>query len=86
MLSRWPLNWTASSDAAWLSVTPGSGSAPTELVISADPSGKITGVYTGHITVTGSGASGSPHVITVTLQVYPAAGTQIIYLPITRKP
>ncbi len=81
-----PLNWTASSDAAWLSVTPGSGSAPTELVISANPAGLDVGVYTAHITVTAAGASGSSHVITVTLNVFAGTGYQSVYLPVIGKP
>jgi hypothetical protein len=79
------LDWTASDDSAWLSVTPGSGAAPTELVVSADPAGLLPGVYTGHITVTAGGASGSPHTITVTLTVYTGPAYQSVYLPVAMK-
>jgi hypothetical protein len=79
------INWSASDDAAWLSVTPGSGSAPTELVIGANPTGMAPGVYTAHVTVTAGGASGSPHTITVTLTVYAGQAYQNVFLPITGK-
>jgi hypothetical protein len=80
------LNWSASDDAAWLSVTPGSGGAPTELVIGADPVGLAPGVYTGHITVTAGGASGSPHIITATLTVYAGTVYHNVYLSVMMKP
>jgi hypothetical protein len=78
------LSWTVSDDAAWLSVTPGAGDAPTEIIVSANPSGLSAGEYTASITVTASGASGSPHTIPVTLTVY-ASGTRWIYLPVISK-
>lgn len=80
------LNWTASDDATWLSVTPGSGNAPDQLVVSADPTGLAPGEYTAHITVTASGASGSPHTITATLTVYAGSAAQPVYLPLITKP
>jgi hypothetical protein len=61
------LSYTASSDSAWLTVTPTSGQAPSNLQISASVSGLALGAYTGHITVTASGALGSPAVVTVSL-------------------
>lgn len=79
------LNWTATSDAAWLQVSPTSGAAPTKMTVSALPGGKAPGEYTGHITVQAAGAAGSPDVITVTLTIEPATHTQKVYLPsITR--
>ena len=52
------LNFTAVSDAAWLSVTPASGSAPKDLTVSADLAGRQAGTYTGHVTVD-AGAAGT---------------------------
>jgi Viral BACON domain/Bacterial TSP3 repeat len=80
------LSWSASSDTAWLSVTPGSGSAPSELVISANPAGLAVGTYTAYITVTAGGAGGSPHTINVTLNVFEGTGFQSVYLPVVRRP
>jgi uncharacterized protein (TIGR03437 family) len=49
--------FTAASNAAWLSVTPGSGSTPATLTITVNPSGLAAGPYSGKITVTGGGAT-----------------------------
>jgi hypothetical protein len=80
------LNWSAGDDAAWLSVSPASGSAPTDMVVSAIPSGLAPGTYTAHITVTAGGAGGSPHTITVTLKVYAGSSLPSVYLPLTIRP
>jgi outer membrane protein assembly factor BamB len=63
------LSFTASVDAAWLSVSPASGTAPQTLQISVNAMGFQVGVYTGHVTVAAAGAQGSPQVITVALSV-----------------
>ncbi|RLT43494.1 MAG: hypothetical protein DWI57_04260 [Chloroflexi bacterium] len=46
-----PLNWTANADAAWLSLGSSSGTAPSDVTVSADPTGFATGIYTGTVTV-----------------------------------
>jgi Concanavalin A-like lectin/glucanases superfamily/Viral BACON domain len=63
------LTYTASDDAAWLSETPTNGTAPQTLSISADLSGLAAGTYSGTITITAAGATGSPKTIPVTLTV-----------------
>ena len=63
------LSFTATSDSTWLAVSPGSGTAPQSLQLSASITGLAAGTYTGHITVTSTGAQGSPVVVTVTLTV-----------------
>jgi hypothetical protein len=63
------LNFTAASDSAWLSVNPGSGTAPQALQVAANISGLSQGTFTGHITVTSTGAQGSPATVTVTLTI-----------------
>ena len=63
------LTFTAASDASWLAVTPASGTAPLTLQITPNISGLAAGTYTGHITVTATGVSGSPKTITATLTV-----------------
>jgi hypothetical protein len=69
------LSFTASDDAAWLSVAPASGSAPATLSAAVNPSGLAPGTYTGTITVTAPGATGSPKSVAVTLSVSaPASG------------
>jgi len=67
------LNFTASSDSTWLGVSPGSGTAPQSLQVSASITGLAAGTYTGHVTVTSSGSQNSPATITVTLTVSSAS-------------
>ncbi|MFZ1756267.1 MAG: hypothetical protein WAU10_21130, partial [Caldilineaceae bacterium] len=54
-----PLSWTASDDAAWLSLSISSGTAPNDMIVSANPTGFVTGVYTGTVTVNAGAASES---------------------------
>ncbi|HEX7287913.1 MAG TPA: N,N-dimethylformamidase beta subunit family domain-containing protein, partial [Candidatus Angelobacter sp.] len=63
------LAWTAVSTAPWLSVTPGSGTTPVTLQVSANTSGLAGGTYTGSIRVTSLAAPNSPLNISVTLNV-----------------
>jgi ligand-binding sensor domain-containing protein len=79
------LNWQASSDASWLSISPGSGGAPAELTLKVDPSGLYVGTHRGRITLTASGASGSPHQINVTLNIFTAQGQVPVYLPLLHR-
>ncbi|HTT17835.1 MAG TPA: N,N-dimethylformamidase beta subunit family domain-containing protein [Candidatus Sulfotelmatobacter sp.] len=63
------LNWAASSNAAWLTATPSSGSTPTTVSISVNAAGLSAGTYTGTITVSASGTNNPPQTISVTLTV-----------------
>lgn len=63
------LTFSASTDAAWLRVSPASGNAPAPLQITAGVAGLLPGTYTGHITVSAPGASGSPKTINVSFSV-----------------
>jgi hypothetical protein len=63
------LSYSAASSAAWLIVTPASGTTPGSLSVSVNPTGLAVGTYTGNVTVTSSGASNSPQKTTVTLTV-----------------
>ncbi|ALA58834.1 beta strand repeat-containing protein [Nitrospira moscoviensis] len=66
------LTWSISDNAAWLSVTPTSGTTTTEtdtLTASVNLSGLAVGTYNGTITITAAGASNSPRTIPVTLTV-----------------
>jgi hypothetical protein len=66
------LNFTATSDSSWLTVVPGTGTAPQSIQIDALLGTLTAGTYTGHVTVTAMGAQGSPTTITVTFMVNPA--------------
>jgi uncharacterized protein (TIGR03437 family) len=63
------LNWTATSSAAWLSVSPSSGATPSTLTISVSPAGLSAGPNTGSIQISAAGASNSPISVAVTLTV-----------------
>jgi hypothetical protein len=61
--------WAATSNSAWLSASPASGSTPQNLTITANPSTLANGSYSGSVTVTASGVGNSPQVVPVTLRV-----------------
>jgi len=68
------LNWTASDNAAWLSVSPTSGTAPSSTTASVNISGLAAGTYNGTITISATGATNSPVSVPVTLTVNPGGG------------
>ncbi len=61
------LPFTATDDAGWVSVTPGSGSAPRDLSVSVDTTGLAAGTHTATVRVESAGVLGSPKLIPVTL-------------------
>lgn len=63
------LSYSITSDAGWLSASPTSGTAPQTVTVSANITGLTANTYTGHLTVTATGAQGSPATVTVTLTV-----------------
>jgi hypothetical protein len=75
------LAFTAASDSPWLTVTPASGTAPQTLQISAALGSMTANTYTGHITVTSTGAQGSPAVVTVTFTVGSQAASNTPFWP-----
>jgi len=77
------LNYSAATSAAWLMVTPASGTTAGSLSVSVNPTGLAAGTYTGNVTVTSSGASNSPQKITVTLDVTaaPSSGMSLNITP-----
>lgn len=65
-----PLNWTASvAGGSWLSIRPASGTAPSTLGVTVNIAGLAPGEYQGQVTVTATGAVGSPASFPVTLQL-----------------
>ncbi len=71
------LSFTASDDQTWLAVAPASGTAPSTPSVSTNIAGLAPGSYTGTVTISAAGASGSPKTVGVTLTVNsaPPAGT-----------
>ncbi len=67
-----PLSF-ATSGATWLNASLSFGNTPAILNVSVNPSGLDLGNYNATITITGTGASNSPVIINVTLQVTSAS-------------
>ena len=66
------LNWSVSSNAAWLTIAPASGSSAGETdaaVVSANTTGLAAGTYTAAISIAAAGASNTPQTTAVTLTV-----------------
>jgi subtilase family serine protease len=61
--------WSASASQSWVVLSQTSGTAPSAVTVTADPSGLTAGMYTATITVTATGASNSPQTVQVTLVV-----------------
>jgi hypothetical protein len=65
------MDWTVADDAAWMTVSPASGTNSGTVTVTPSISGLSAGTYTGTVTVTAPGATGSPKAIAVTLTVDP---------------
>jgi subtilisin family serine protease len=72
------LNWTATDNAPWLTVSPTSGTAPSTLTASVNISGLAAGTYNGTITISATGATNTPVNVPVTLTVNGAGGSELI--------
>ncbi|MGC2198086.1 MAG: choice-of-anchor D domain-containing protein, partial [Terriglobales bacterium] len=77
------VSYTTATNAAWLSATPASGTAPGNLSVSVNPSGLAAGTYTGNVTITSAGASNSPKTVAVTLTVTAAAAPTLSASPLS---
>ncbi len=69
------LSWSMSSNAAWLSLAPASGTTTTEsdsISAGVNLTGLAAGTYTAAITISATGATNTPQVIPVSLTVSPA--------------
>jgi hypothetical protein len=73
--------WTASKDAAWLSLDASSGQTPSELTVTIDPSQLVVGTHTATITFSSPTAVNAPFKVTVNLQV---TGNSL-FMPMIRK-
>lgn len=72
------LNWSASDNAPWLTISPTSGTAPSSVTLSVNITGLAAGTYNGAITVTAPGATNTPVNVPVTLTVNNPGGGQLI--------
>jgi len=72
------LSWTASDTAAWLGLSPTSGTTTKEtdvVTVSVNTAGLLANTYTAMITLTAPGATNSTEQVSVTLTVTPALPT-----------
>lgn len=72
------LNWTATSNQSWLTVSTASGTAPSTLSVSVSPASLSAGSYTGTVTITASGVSNSPISIAISLTVTAGASGPVL--------
>jgi hypothetical protein len=72
------LDWSASSDATWLSLDPTSGTNSGTVTVSVDISGVLPGTYDASIKITGTAATNSPVIIPVTLTINPPSRMLLI--------
>ena len=63
--------FTATDDATWLTVTPGSGTAPRDVSVAVNTAGLAAGTYTATVRLESAGVTGSPKLVPVTLVVSP---------------
>ena len=61
------LSWTAAENATWFGISPSSGNGPATATVAVTTSGLAPGTYNDTITVTATGAQGSPQSIPVQL-------------------
>jgi hypothetical protein len=71
------LAWFASADAAWISVAPLAGLAPSTVRVRVDPRTLGAGTYNGNVTISSPGAVGSPVVVPVQLTIVKRACGEI---------
>ncbi len=63
------LTWSAAADQPWIRLGSTSGSAPSNLSITANPTGLAVGQYTGNVTITSAGSVNSPQTVQVAFSV-----------------
>lgn len=75
------ISWTASESISWLTMSTKSGTTPSEIVLTIDPTGLPVGSYNGTITFQSSDAANTPITIPVSLQITGYS----IYLPVLQR-
>ena len=63
------MSWTASKTQSWLTLSSTSGSAPSSIGVTVNPSATGTGTFNDAVTVTAPGAANSPATVPVSMQV-----------------
>lgn len=63
------LNWAATENTSWLSLSPASGTEAGTLSVSVATTGLTAGTYSAPVTITATGATNAPQIITISLTV-----------------
>lgn len=63
------LNWSATDNAAWLTLSPASGAGNGSVTASVSTAGLVAGSYTATVTIAATGATNTPQTVPVTLTV-----------------
>jgi hypothetical protein len=77
------VSWTVSDSAAWLSVSPASGSSSSTLTAAVNTSGLAAGTYNGTITVSATGVSSKTVAVTLTVSAPSTSSATLIWAPNT---
>ncbi len=64
------LNWTATKNASWLTLSGYSGTAPSNVTVTVDNTGLVAGVYVDSIAIADPTATNSPQYARVTFEVF----------------
>ncbi|MCP4220758.1 MAG: BACON domain-containing protein, partial [bacterium] len=68
------IDWTASANVSWLSLSPASASGPAFVAVTPNVSGLSVGDYSGTITLTAPNSSNSP-TVSINLKIYQSGNT-----------
>ncbi len=63
------LSWSTTQQSSWLGISPGAGTAPSNVVLSVNTSGLMAGIYTDSVLVSAAGATNSPQLVVVNLEM-----------------
>ena len=77
------LTWSGSDNAAWLSLSPASGTGNSTLTASVNTAGLATGTQVGTITVSSTGASSKTIAVTLTVSAPTTSSATLIWNPNT---
>lgn len=76
------LPWQAQASAAWILLSSTSGTTPATINVSVNPAGLQVGTYAATISVSATGALGSPRAVTVRMAVVPTPGLVVLPRPL----
>ena len=71
------LNWSATDNATWLTISPASGSGNGSAIASVNTAGLAAGSYNATVTITATGATNTPQTVLVTLTVTALATSSV---------